>query len=83
MKEAIEILYKCANCCTEERKINIRSRDRNEDVVRWMDYAVESIKKDHANRSPFCTSGTMEYLKVPVGTENHSYIGEPVPREVN
>lgn len=80
--EALEIIYKCRECMTQERKLNVRSRAGNEDVRTWMDSCVNAISRDHASQSPHCTSQTMEYLKIPVGNDESAHIGGPVKKAV-
>lgn len=61
----IEVRYKC-RCMSQEVRLQVRARDKHEEILDFMEKVQASIGDDHHSRSPLCMATTMEYAKVPV-----------------
>lgn len=66
--------YKC-KCLDADVSVEVPERNPRQDVVEWVEQTMGVvIAKDHASRSPWCKSDTMEYVKIPA-PDNAPYIG--------
>lgn len=70
----ISIRYKC-RCMAKEAAVDIRDREDGEDIIRWMNCAVQpGLGEDHRRRSPSCRASKTEYVKIPA-RENAPFLG--------
>lgn len=61
----ITIRYKCS-CMLEEGSFVVRYRRSDEDVVDWMEDALnDALSRDHRRRSPLCMATKTEYAIIP------------------
>jgi len=58
------VSYRCA-CMIEEATLTVRERGPREDIVDWMEGAVQiALTDDHRSRSPRCRNEAMDYAKI-------------------
>lgn len=65
MPKMTTILYKCS-CMKEEGAFEMPARRFSEDTADFMERMQKWLGEDHSHRSPFCRSGTAEYVKMAV-----------------
>lgn len=68
--------YKCS-CMAEEIAFEMPARRFNEDVADFMTRAQKWLGEDHSQRSPFCRSGKVEYLKIPIPEDDRPIGSSP------
>ncbi len=62
----IDIPYKC-QCMKTEGILRITERDKNEDILEFMERVKEALGEEHHRLSPFCRISKAEYVKIPMG----------------
>jgi hypothetical protein len=63
----IEVFYSCT-CGIIERAVLVIARERDEEILSWMEVVMKEVKSDHRRRSPACPK-THARLRIP----NHGY----------
>ena len=58
----VAVRYKCS-CMKEEAIFDMPERRPDEDAAAFMARVQKWLGEDHQLRSPFCMSGTAEYVK--------------------
>lgn len=76
----VTVIYACAGCGVSDRKVEVRARGEDEDVVAWTEAMGRAVGRDHRIVSPSCKSTTMEHVKIPVkdATGEALSIGYPI-----
>lgn len=70
----MKIIYKC-RCMATEAHVEVRDRREDEDILEWMESAVQpTLGAYHIRTSPWCRSTVSEYVKIPM-PENSPFIG--------
>lgn len=78
----IEVLYSCHSCGIKERKVKIRLRYLNEDVLVWMKHVIECVSIDHRSVAPICFAKTLDNLYIPLPPQDSDLgIGQGVADE--
>lgn len=65
MSKMTIMIYKCT-CMKEEISFEMPARRFNEDVTDFLERVRKWLGDDHSQRSPFCRSEKVEYLKMAV-----------------
>lgn len=72
-RDRLEVRYKC-RCMEAEAIVGVPYREKDEDLLIWMNGVQRAIGTNHHSRSPYCRATAMEYAKLPM-PENSSSIG--------
>ena len=74
----IRVQYTCHKCRTIAREVDVEVRGPAEDVVAWMNRSVIlALGKDHQQYSPYCTTGILSDIKIPIPKGENARIGDP------
>jgi len=62
----LTIFYTCDSCGINERPINVKAREKDENIVRWIEQVTICISNDHSRVSPDCRAERMTNVKIPI-----------------
>ena len=71
----MKVRYKC-NCMADEVEILVTDRHPDGDLMPWMNLLTVAVTVDHGARSPRCRATALEYLKIPLASQD-APIGVP------
>jgi hypothetical protein len=77
MPDSLTIKFKCV-CTPEEQSMEVRTRRPDEDILEYMDYVTALLGKWHRGR--MCLSNKLEYMKMPIPSENGRVGDKPETR---
>ena len=66
MVSTIQVKYSCPACGLIRRTVTVAARQKDEDVVAWMDKTTRSVWVDHWNHSPHCSVKELKELLIPI-----------------
>lgn len=73
----IEVRYTCGTCSQEEWSFSMPYRERDEEIVEWLETKVmEALRADHDRRSPFCRPEKIQQIKFPI-PKGDGWVGGP------
>lgn len=74
----MRVKYKCS-CMRVEAEIDVPDRLPVAAIEPWMENVTFNISYDHSQRSPYCRSNKMEYVRIPL-PDGSPQIGTPATR---
>lgn len=66
MTRTVTVMYSCKSCGTDEREVQVRARNKDEEVRTWVEAVRAAVGRDHSRHMRMCRSTVCD-LKIPLG----------------
>lgn len=71
----ITVLFSCDGCGLVDKKVEIRFRRPDEEILHWMNHVRGAVARCHSAARPKCRSRVMKELKIPFHGDQNWGIG--------
>lgn len=65
MNRTVTVMYSCKSCGTWDREVQVRARNKDEEIRTWVEAVRDAVSRDHNRHFRMCSSTVCD-LKLPL-----------------